>query len=180
MNYRYCIVLVCLAVSGPAFAAEKDLTVTVSKVNAGGIGEAIGTVTFSDSAEGLKIVPRLTSLPPGPHGFHIHQQPTCQPAEKEGKMSAAEAAGGHMDPATTGKHEGPHGSGHLGDLPVLTVSTDGSASTTLIAPRLTLKQIQGHSLMIHAGADNFSDSPKKLGGGGERIACGVIRGPADS
>ncbi len=31
--------------------------------------------------------------------------------------------------------------------------------------------------MIHAGGDNYSDTPEKLGGGGARVACGVI--PAD-
>jgi Cu-Zn family superoxide dismutase len=29
--------------------------------------------------------------------------------------------------------------------------------------------------MIHAGGDNYADQPKPLGGGGERIACGVIQ-----
>lgn len=29
--------------------------------------------------------------------------------------------------------------------------------------------------MIHAGSDNYSDDPKPLGGGGDRIACGVIQ-----
>ena len=28
--------------------------------------------------------------------------------------------------------------------------------------------------MIHAGGDNYSDQPQPLGGGGARIACGVI------
>ena len=28
--------------------------------------------------------------------------------------------------------------------------------------------------MIHAGGDNYSDQPKPNGGGGARIACGVI------
>jgi len=28
--------------------------------------------------------------------------------------------------------------------------------------------------MIHSGADNHADVPKPLGGGGERMACGVI------
>jgi Cu-Zn family superoxide dismutase len=28
--------------------------------------------------------------------------------------------------------------------------------------------------MIHQGGDNYSDDPKKLGGGGARVACGVI------
>jgi Cu-Zn family superoxide dismutase len=29
--------------------------------------------------------------------------------------------------------------------------------------------------MIHSGGDNYSDVPEKLGGGGGRIACGVIK-----
>jgi Cu-Zn family superoxide dismutase len=28
--------------------------------------------------------------------------------------------------------------------------------------------------MVHAGGDNHSDHPQPLGGGGGRIACGVI------
>jgi Cu-Zn family superoxide dismutase len=44
------------------------------------------------------------------------------------------------------------------------------------APRLTkLSEVKGKALMIHAGGDNFSDQPKPLGGGGERIACGIIQ-----
>ena len=29
--------------------------------------------------------------------------------------------------------------------------------------------------MIHVGGDNHSDHPKPLGGGGGRLACGVIK-----
>jgi superoxide dismutase, Cu-Zn family len=29
--------------------------------------------------------------------------------------------------------------------------------------------------MIHSGGDNYSDAPAPLGGGGARIACGVIK-----
>jgi len=28
--------------------------------------------------------------------------------------------------------------------------------------------------MVHAGGDNHADHPAPLGGGGERVACGVI------
>ena len=28
--------------------------------------------------------------------------------------------------------------------------------------------------MVHAGGDNYSDMPVPLGGGGARVACGVI------
>jgi Cu-Zn family superoxide dismutase len=31
------------------------------------------------------------------------------------------------------------------------------------------------SLMIHAGGDNYADQPAPLGGGGTRVACGVIK-----
>jgi len=37
-----------------------------------------------------------------------------------------------------------------------------------------LADLAGHSLMIHAGGDNHSDHPMPLGGGGARIACGVV------
>ncbi|NIY58922.1 superoxide dismutase family protein, partial [Francisella orientalis] len=37
-----------------------------------------------------------------------------------------------------------------------------------------LEELEGHSLMIHEGGDNYSDTPKPLGGGGTRMWCGVI------
>jgi Cu-Zn family superoxide dismutase len=80
------------------------------------------------------------------------------------------AAAGHYDPANTGKHLGPHGEGHKGDLPVLTVDADGRATTDVVAP-----DVKGHSIMIHAGGDSYSDQPAPLGGGGARIACGVAK-----
>lgn len=84
------------------------------------------------------------------------------------------AAGGHYDPKNTGKHGTPWGDGHLGDLPVLFVDADGRANQPVLAPRLTLKRMRGHSLMMHAGGDNHHDHPMSLGGGGARMACGVV------
>jgi len=34
--------------------------------------------------------------------------------------------------------------------------------------------MRGRAFVIHEGGDNFSDQPKPLGGGGARIACGVL------
>jgi Cu-Zn family superoxide dismutase len=105
----------------------------------------------------------------------VHQNGSCDPAEKDGKMSAAEAAGGHYDPEQTGKHLGPYADGHLGDLPALYVNADGSADYPVLAPRISkLADIQGRALMIHAGGDNHANHPEPLGGGGSRVACGVI------
>ncbi|EFC4583032.1 superoxide dismutase [Cu-Zn] SodC2 [Escherichia coli] len=75
-----------------------------------------------------------------------------------------------------GKHEGPEGAGHLGDLPALVVNNDGKATDAVIAPRLkSLDEVKDKALMVHVGGDNMSDQPKPLGGGGERYACGVIK-----
>ncbi|MBN8549104.1 MAG: superoxide dismutase family protein [Deltaproteobacteria bacterium] len=161
--------------SSAAWADTQSITVHMHKVSAQGVGEEIGTVTLTDSSGGLLLTPNLKSLSPGPHGFHVHAKGSCDPAPKDGQLSSAEAAGGHLDPGSTGKHEGPMGQGHLGDLPALEVGTDGTATAVIRAPRLTIKEVRGGALMIHQGGDNYSDTPAKLGGGGPRIACGVIK-----
>lgn len=127
----------------------------------------LGTVVAKDTKKGLELIPHLKGLTPGDHGFHVHAHASC---DHEGMD-----AGGHLDPANTNKHLGPYNKdGHLGDLPVLVVNAKGVANKAEVAPRLTVKDIKGHALMIHAGGDNYSDEPKPLGGGGARVACGVI------
>ena len=162
-----------LALAAPALADE--VVIEVHAISADGIGKSVGTVIAMDTEDGLKLVPALAGLPPGKHGFHIHQNPSCAPAEKDGAAVAGLAAGGHYDPQGTHAHMGPESSkGHLGDLPLLVVGADGTASTPVVAPRLTVESIKGRALMVHAAGDNYSDDPKPLGGGGARIACGVI------
>ena len=151
-------------------------TVTMNAINASGVGKVIGTIGLSDANEGLVVMPDLAELPPGDHGFHIHVNPDCGPgAGPDGQPAAGLAAGGHYDPANSGKHLGPRGEGHKGDLPALHVEAGGNAMNAVTAPRLKLADIKGRSIMIHAGGDNYSDQPSPLGGGGARIACGVVK-----
>ncbi len=157
------------------FAYADDLVVQMHLVNSSGVGDAIGTVKVSSSPWGTVLSPDLNGLTPGIHGFHIHENPTCDPAEKGGKMIPGLAAGGHYDPAKIGRHEGPYGNGHLGDLPVLYVEPDGTTPLQVLSPRIKAAGLKGRSLVIHAGGDNYSDYPKKLGGGGVRVACGVVK-----
>jgi len=94
----------------------------------------------------------------------------------QGKPAAGFAAGGHYDPAHTAKHLGPTSSGgHRGGLPVLVVDSGGHATQAVTAPHLTVAEIRHPAIMIHARGDNYSDIPAPLGGGGARIACGVIK-----
>ena len=161
-----------LCASGPAFA---DLDITMNLVDADGVGAAVGKVVVGESAHGLVFRPALAGLAPGLHGFHVHENPNCAAGEKDGKKVPALAAGGHYDPAGTKKHGASWGDGHLGDLPALIVDADGHASYPVLAPRLKMADLKGRALMIHAGGDNHSDHPAALGGGGARMACGVIR-----
>ncbi len=160
-----------LIAAAPAFA--DTLTITIHLTTDAGVGESIGTVVAADTPYGLLLTPDLKGLTPGLHGFHVHEKGSCQCSEKDGKMVAGLAAGGHYDPAGTGKHLGPYADGHLGDLPPLYVAADGTATLMLLAPRLKVADLKGRALMIHAGGDNFSDQPAALGGGGARVACGV-------
>jgi Cu-Zn family superoxide dismutase len=166
----------------PAIAAE-GVVVEMHLISPQGVGKAIGNVTLSDTANGFLAMKfaMAIEIPPGGHGMHIHENPSCDPAEKDGAMIAGLAAGGHYDPAKTGKHMGASGDGHLGDLPILYVDVPETGTEsirhTLVAPRLKLADVLGRSLVIHAGSDNFRDEPKPLGGGGTRIACGIIPAP---
>ena len=171
---KYLFALTCFLLAA-GFVFAEDVRVPVSLVNEQGVGKEIGTVTASDSKFGLILTPQLSELAPGLHGFHVHDKPDCAHAMKDGKAVPALAAGGHYDPANTGKHEGPFGSGHLGDLPALYVAADGKATVPVLAPRLKVSDIRERAIMIHSGGDNYSDTPAPLGGGGPRVACGVVK-----
>lgn len=147
-----------------SFASQNQGSVDVYSTNDPSL--KLGVITFNDTQYGLLIYPNLSALPPGTHGFHLHQHPNCGDHGMD--------TGAHYDPQNTGTHLGPYNDGHLGDLPVLFVADDGSANTPLLAPRLKLDNLKDLGIIIHENGDTYSDIPP-LGGGGPRIACGVIQ-----
>ncbi|CEA04605.1 copper/Zinc superoxide dismutase [Pseudomonas saudimassiliensis] len=173
MTSQKWLIIAAALTMGSAHAASQE--VTINQVDADGKQASIGTIQISETEHGLLFTPQLSSLEPGQHGFHVHENGSCEPADKDGKPTAAQAAGGHYDPQQTGKHLGPYEDGHLGDLPALHADSDGNANYPVLAPRIKkLDEIKGRALMIHAGGDNHADTPEPLGGGGARTACGVI------
>jgi Cu-Zn family superoxide dismutase len=164
-----------LAALSASHAGAQQYSVEMNAIDIKGVGAPLGTVTLTAAPQGgVVFTPNLKGLPPGEHGFHVHEFANCGAKEKDGKMSAGELAGDHLDPKKTHKHQGPAGEGHTGDLPPLKVDAQGNATQPVTAPRLALRDLRRKSLMIHEGGDNLADQPKPNGGGGTRIACGVV------
>ncbi|EKD77653.1 MAG: superoxide dismutase, Cu, Zn [uncultured bacterium] len=153
---------VATMLSTPIFA---DITVTVYSIK--DPKKSLGTITFKDDLYGLVIQPNLHGLSAGMHGIHVHEHDRCD--------EGGNKAGGHYDPKNTQQHLGPFNTeGHLGDLPAIYVDDRGASIHPVLAPRLQERDMYGHSIIIHEGNDNYSDFPKPMGGGGNRIACAVI------
>ena len=164
MLKKLCIPLVL--VSGMVSAATVVIPMSLT-----GESSVTGNITATDTPYGVMFTPQLSrltpALTPGVHGFHVHENPSC--------ANNGMAAGGHLDPAQSKHHLGPYNpAGHLGDLPAVYLNADGSISQPVVAPRLKVSDLAGHSLMIHSGGDNYSDTPAALGGGGKRMVCGVV------
>ena len=137
--------------------------------------ETIGKAALTETEKGVAISIEAEGLPPGAHGFHIHEYGICQPEKK------FETAGAHFNPFNkehgTLNPKGPH----AGDLPNLIVQNDGTVADKIAADLVTLKKGEknsliengGTALIIHADPDDYKTDP--AGNAGERIACGIIK-----
>lgn len=164
--------LVFVATSA-AFAEEAS--VQMHAVDEEGVQEPIGEIRIKEEGDGLVFQPQLEGLSPGIHGFHVHEYGDCGPVSPDGERGPAKSAGSHLDPHNEGEHSPPWtDEGHLGDLPALYVEEDETATHPVHVTDLQLSDVEGRALVIHKGGDNYADEPEPLGGGGERVACGVI------
>ncbi|WP_291949414.1 superoxide dismutase family protein [Campylobacter sp.] len=153
--------------------SQKDSIVIKMQILDKDTNKDAGEIVAIQTKYGVAFYPNLQGLESGIHGFHIHENADCGANEKGLGMKA----GGHWDPNKTQMHSTPwDDKGHKGDLPPLYVDKDGKATNPVLAPKIkNIKELKNHSLMIHFGGDNHSDHPMALGGGGARMACGVIK-----
>lgn len=129
-----------------------------------------GIVTFLQKKDGIQIHAIIEGLPPGEHGFHIHE---FGDISDEGK-----AAGGHYNPNHV-KHgylpKDGFENAHAGDLGNIVADKEGKANLELFVPGLTLSggkyNIAGRAVIIHEKADDFS---QPVGNAGSRIGGGTI------
>ncbi|RMF54480.1 MAG: superoxide dismutase family protein [Calditrichaeota bacterium] len=145
-----------------------QFTKAVAVLHATEGNEVKGVVTFTKTAEGVKIVADVMGLTPGEHGFHIHEFGDC--SSPDGK-----SAGGHFNPEGN-PHAAPDAqTRHVGDLGNLTADENGNAHYERLDTHLSLNgpnSIIGRGVIIHAKADDLTSQP--TGAAGARVACGVI------
>ena len=133
-----------------------------------------GMVYFQDVQGGTWISAEIYGLPPytpalngqdpiGPHGFHIHDNGSCEVGNTQDPF---QAAGGHWNP-----YQQPHGN-HAGDFPVL-FSNNGYARMCFFTNKFTVAQVIGKAVIIHQNPDDYRSQP--AGDAGKRLACGLVQ-----
>ncbi|MFC6013523.1 superoxide dismutase[Cu-Zn] [Nocardia lasii] len=140
-----------------------------------GTGAEVGTATIVAEGNHLVVTVEAKGLTPGFHGLHFHQNGTC-----EGDFASA---GGHLQVGPATAHPAS------GDLTSLQVGADGTAKLVTRTDSVTLDNVKGKALIIHADADNFGNIPPRYsreggtgpdettlttGDAGARVACGVV------
>jgi superoxide dismutase, Cu-Zn family len=150
-------------------------------------GEEVGTVTFSESGTGVVIEARVRDLTPGFHGFHLHEEPSCEPDAADGPFTTA---GGHWH------GEGEDHGEHVGDLPPLLATSQGTAYLVVETDAFQLEELEGGpqggiAVIVHAEPDNLGHVPDRYtaegeanpgadqdtlgtGDAGDRVACGAV------
>ena len=171
-------------------ASPKEVTVEMKNAE----GQSVGNVEVVQLANGTLFIAELENLPPGPHGFHIHETGSCEAPDFK-------SAGSHLNPSGAEHGFDTAGGPHAGDLPNIHVADDETAVAEFFSTRLSLSAQQvagtgsaatgagagaanadqaasrtplldndGSAIMVHAEADDYTG----MDSAGSRIACGVI------
>ena len=128
-----------------------------------------GEVLISDLGnQRLRISVNASGVPAGAHGFHIHEVGDCSAPD-------ASSAKGHYNPGASQHGHHAHATHHAGDLPNLTADAAGVVNYQAEISGVSLAEIAGRSLIMHADPDDYQSQP--AGNSGKRIACAVIGQP---
>lgn len=146
-------------------AAADDVTKAIAVLTPTANNNVTGTVTFTKSGGGVKVIAEVRGLSPGQHGFHIHEFGDCSAPD-------ATSAGSHYNP-TNDPHAGHDAAKrHMGDLGNIEADASGNARLELTDNKIKLSSVVGKAVIVHEKADDLKTQP--TGDAGGRLACGVI------
>ena len=161
----------CAREEEPVAPASGDLPAAIALRDPGGRLLANATV---DEGAGVRVRVEAAGLVAGTYAVHLHETGLCEPP-------AFASAGAHWNP-TQRQHGRLNPLGpHLGDLPNLTVGSDGAGAVEFTVQGVSfhrgdrrLLDADGAALVIHTGPDDYRTDPS--GSSGARLACGVVAG----
>jgi Cu-Zn family superoxide dismutase len=156
----------CTTVAGLPTGQIGTATLTLAN------GQPAGVARIFATGQEVTLAAGLTGIAPGVHGIHLHTTGRCTAPDFA-------SAGGHLNPL--GKRHGSLADGgkHEGDLPNVTIQSEGSGALTAALSgtpdqvRAWLFDADGTAIVVHAGPDDYETDPS--GNSGARIACGVIK-----
>lgn len=135
-----------------------------------------GEAVASPKGDGCKLEVSITEMPPGKHGFHIHNAGDLRGEGCKGACS-------HFHKGAPASHGGPPSENgterHTGDLGNIQLGRNNKPfKQTYILDNVKTDELWGRSLIIHAdeddlGAGGHSDSAT-TGHSGARIACAIF------
>lgn len=131
---------------------------------------ANGTVQLTQLGDGsVRVTVDLTGVPPGTHGFHIHEKGDCG--------DNGNAAGGHFNPTSTNHGAPTADPHHAGDFGNVTADAAGNVKTQFTTRSVTVEagpsSAVGRAVILHANPDDLVTQP--TGNAGGRIACGIVQ-----
>ena len=158
----------CGGGGGEGHQSAESMTKAIAVLHPTEGNKVQGVVAFTKEKKTVRIQAGIEGLPPGPHGFHIHEYGDCSSPD-------ATSASGHFNPGNA-----PHGAPtaekrHAGDLGNIEADSAGVAKLDIRDNQLSFEgphSIIGRSVIVHLSPDDFATQP--TGNAGARLACGVI------
>ena len=173
LRHAACTALLGLCACAPQDQAVEPASgaVEASAALSDAPGRILANATVVEAA-GVRVRVEAAGLAAGTYGVHVHSVGRCDPPDFA-------TAGPHWNP--TERQHGrlnPQGA-HLGDLPNLSVGTDGAGAVEFTITGASLRgggnallDGDGAAVVVHANPDDYRTDPS--GNSGARIACGVL------
>ena len=179
--------LLCAVMAFVAMGNSPATTILKAKATISGPNGVSGTVVFVQFGSGIlptvQVLATVTGLTPGLHGFHIHENGSCDNTPGPPVVQFG-GAGGHYDPGPFGmSNPDANHPFHMGDIPNLNADSSGKAILLHTTSRITLSpgplsilDTNGSAVIVHGNPDQGITGAAGSGvSGGPRIGCGIIQ-----